>query len=87
MNPIEAVTSVLRNYAKFSGRAQRSEFLWLFLFTVALLLVIGYTLDLRGIGWIIAACITCAVMVLILSFPGTRGPNRYGSDPLEPAAA
>ena len=31
MNPIEAVTSVLRNYAKFSGRAQRSEFSWFFL--------------------------------------------------------
>ena len=31
MNPIEAVTSVLRNYANFRGRAQRSEFSWFFL--------------------------------------------------------
>ena len=33
MNPIEAVTSVFRNYANFSGRAQRSEFWWFVLFS------------------------------------------------------
>ena len=34
MNPIAAVTSVLRNYVNFSGRAQRSEFWWFFLFSL-----------------------------------------------------
>ena len=33
MNPIAAVTSVLRNYVNLSGRAQRSEFWWFFLFS------------------------------------------------------
>ena len=33
MTPIEAVTSVFRNYANFNGRAQRSEFWWFVLFS------------------------------------------------------
>ena len=33
MNPIEAVTSVFRNFANFNGRAQRSEFWWFVLFS------------------------------------------------------
>ena len=34
MTPIEAVTSVFRNYANFNGRAQRSEFWWFVLFSL-----------------------------------------------------
>ena len=34
MNPIEAVSSVFRNYANFNGRARRSEFWWFVLFSV-----------------------------------------------------
>ena len=34
MNPIEALSSVFRNYANFKGRAQRSEFWWFTLFAV-----------------------------------------------------
>ena len=30
MGPVEAVRSVLRNYANFSGRARRSEYWWWF---------------------------------------------------------
>ena len=33
MNPIEAVSSVFRNYVNFNGRAQRSEFWWFVLFS------------------------------------------------------
>ena len=33
LNPIEAVTSVFRNYVNFNGRAQRSEFWWFVLFS------------------------------------------------------
>ena len=33
MNPIEAVSSVFRNFADFNGRAQRSEFWWFVLFS------------------------------------------------------
>ena len=34
MNPIEAVTSVFRNYINFSGRARRSELWWFVLFSL-----------------------------------------------------
>ena len=34
MNPIEAVSSVFRNYVNFNGRAQRSEFWWFVLFAL-----------------------------------------------------
>ena len=37
MGPIEAITSVLRNYANFSGRAQRSEFWWFWLASIVLI--------------------------------------------------
>ena len=56
MNPIAAVTSALRNYANFRGRAQRSEFWWFFLFAwifgyLTLFLVILPYLSLE-IAWI-----------------------------------
>ena len=34
MGPIESITSVLRNYANFNGRAQRSEFWWFSLVSI-----------------------------------------------------
>lgn len=34
MSPIAAVSSCLRNYAKFSGRAARAEFWWFILFCI-----------------------------------------------------
>ena len=49
MGPIEAVTSVFRNYINFSGRAGRPEFWWFTLFAVlstALLILVPF------LGWI-----------------------------------
>ena len=40
MNPIQAILSGFRNYAKFDGRASRSEYWWFYGFFVALLLAI-----------------------------------------------
>ena len=40
MNPLQAVISVLRNYANFEGRACRSEYWWFYLFFVVLLVAI-----------------------------------------------
>ena len=34
MNPLQSISSVFRNYANFSGRAQRSEFWWFALFSI-----------------------------------------------------
>lgn len=41
MGPITAVGSVLRQYARFSGRARRSEYWWWTLFTLAVFAVTG----------------------------------------------
>ena len=34
MGPIQAIASGFRNYARFSGRSSRSEFLWFFAFVI-----------------------------------------------------
>ncbi len=44
MGPIEAITSVLRNYANFNGRAQRSEFWW-FTLIVGLFYIVALSVD------------------------------------------
>ena len=40
MNPIQAILSAFRNYGNVDGRASRSEYWWLFLFFVVLLVAI-----------------------------------------------
>ena len=44
MTFIEAVKHVLTNYAKFSGRARRSEYWYFFLFNFVVSLILGYIL-------------------------------------------
>ena len=39
--PVEAVSSVLKGYVKFSGRATRSEYWWFYLFWLILVVVTG----------------------------------------------
>lgn len=41
MNFGQAVSSCLRNYAVFSGRASRSEFWWFFLFQLLVMLAVS----------------------------------------------
>ena len=49
MNPIEAVTSVIRNFANFNGRAQRSEFWWFALFSFLSQIILGFIPFVGGI--------------------------------------
>ena len=39
--PVEAVSSVMKSYARFSGRATRSEYWWFYLFWIIAVLVTG----------------------------------------------
>ncbi|MEV1285527.1 DUF805 domain-containing protein [Micromonospora sp. NPDC049679] len=41
MSPVDAIKSVLSQYAGFGGRARRSEYWWFFLFTLILSIVAG----------------------------------------------
>lgn len=45
----------------------------------------------RDVGWsgwaatlVLIPVVRMAVSIMLLFYPGTRGPNRYGSDPLAP---
>jgi uncharacterized membrane protein YhaH (DUF805 family) len=40
LTPVEAISSVFRNYATFSGRARRSEFWWFALFQLVIYIVL-----------------------------------------------
>ena len=52
MGPVDAVRSVLRQYATFGGRARRSEYWWFALFTAALgLLCAALDVALFGSSW------------------------------------
>ena len=51
MNPIEAVSSVFRNYINFQGRARRSEFWWFALFSFFSQIVLNW---IPFIGWLYA---------------------------------
>ncbi len=164
MSFTESISTCFRKYIVFSGRAQRSEYWWFFLFTFAISVVLGiiaafasalqflewvfslavllpslavtarrlhdtnrsawWLLIWLGIilGWIIgfiAIAISVAIddpelleaepeewagafafiiiwgvvsvaggitMLILCALPGSRGPNRYGPDPLQPDA-
>lgn len=54
MNPIQSISSVFRNYANFSGRAQRSEFWWFTLFSF----IVQALLNLAPVvGWIFSLAV------------------------------
>ena len=42
LNPVEAVTSVFRNFVNFNGRARRSEFWWFVLFAFVSQLILNF---------------------------------------------
>jgi uncharacterized membrane protein YhaH (DUF805 family) len=50
MNFMDAVKSVYRNYATFSGRACRSELWWFFLFQIIVAIIIGFIEVPLGLG-------------------------------------
>ncbi|MDG1438016.1 MAG: DUF805 domain-containing protein [Emcibacteraceae bacterium] len=65
MNPMEAVSNVLSNFATFKGRACRSEFWWWWLFTVIIGVIIasGGEMNLYLIYWLIIFIPNLAVTV------------------------
>lgn len=117
----DAVKALYRNYAKFDGRASRSEYWWAFLyfFVIYVGLLIGTSIDTGAMGAILTFILSLAVLgtcipmiavavrrlhdydksgwIYLLSLipfvslyvlylyvqPGTRGPNRFGPDPLD----
>lgn len=117
MNPVEAISSVFRNYANFSGRAPRSEFWWFYLLSsvlVAILLLIAFAAEpivgmvflvivsvalilpslavmVRRLHdtnhsawwllWLLLSWIGGLVLLIVMTLPGTQGPNRYGPEP------
>lgn len=50
MNFAEAVSNVYRNYFNFSGRAQRSEYWWFFLFSIIVSVIITVVETALGLG-------------------------------------
>jgi uncharacterized membrane protein YhaH (DUF805 family) len=61
---IDAVMALYGNYAKFSGRASRSEYWWAFLYFILLYvgLLIGTSVDLGALG----SLLTLALSLLVL---------------------
>ena len=60
----DAVKALYRNYAKFDGRASRSEYWWAFLYFILLYagLLIGTSVDLGSLGTLL----TLALSLLVL---------------------
>ena len=123
MNFQQAVQSVFSNYAKFRGRAARSEFWWFQLFIVlggivaAVLdllansnvlggeplatlfylatIIPGLAVSVRRLHdtdssgwWLLLGLIPLIGMIVLIVWwclEGSRGYNRFGSDPLQPA--
>lgn len=119
MSFTEAIASVFRNYATFSGRAPRSEYWYFWLFSILLQIattildrvlfatsdlspltsLVGLALFLPSIAvgarrlhdidrtgwWLLISFTVIGIFVLLYWFcvRGTRGPNRFGADPLE----
>ena len=124
MGFIDAVKALYKNYAKFDGRASRSEYWWAFLYFMLIYacLLIGTLLEAGGLGAILTLILSLVVLgtfipmiavavrrlhdydksgwlyligllpivnlylVYLYVQPGTRGPNRFGSNPLESSA-
>ncbi len=67
MNMGQAITSCMRKYATFSGRASRSEFWWFYLFCVLLswgTQIVGYAL--ASISPVLAVLPLVVTLVLLL---------------------
>lgn len=66
---VTAVKSAFKNYAKFEGRASRSEFWWFYLFFVIVVFVLSFLTPLlgRAIGGLLS-------IILIIFYIGTIVP-------------
>ena len=64
MNPVqEAVTSVLRNYSNFSGRAARPEFWWFALAAFVVSVIVGWIPIIGQIVGVVLALLSLGVAV------------------------
>jgi uncharacterized membrane protein YhaH (DUF805 family) len=64
MSPAQAVETVLRRYADFSGRAGRAEYWWWWAALVATFIAIGILTSFVGAaGYVVAALVTLATFI------------------------
>jgi len=64
MSPAQAVETVLRRYADFSGRAGRAEYWWWWAALVATFIAIGMLTSFVGAaGYVVAALVTPATFI------------------------
>ena len=99
MNFQAAVQSGFSNYANFRGRACRSEFWWWQLFLVlagiAVTIIPDLAVTVRRLHdtdssgwWILLALIPLVGLIVLIVWwwqEGSKGYNRFGADPLQPA--
>ncbi len=93
---MEWLSLPLKRYADFAGRSRRKEY-WLFILGVGMLVVLAIFIPILALqvrrfhdqdksGWfVLFQFIPYAggtIMLVFMCIEGTRGPNRFGSDPV-----
>ena len=63
---MEAIKSGYSNYAKFNGRASRSEFWWFFLFYAVVIFIVNFIVDLTGLPIIISVLVWASFFLPML---------------------
>ena len=66
MSYIEAIKSGYSNYAKFNGRASRSEFWWFVLFYAVVILIVNQIVSLTGLPIIISVLVWASFVLPML---------------------
>ena len=66
MSYMEAIKSGYSNYAKFNGRASRSEFWWFFLFYAVVIFIVNFIVDLTGLPIIISVLVWASFVLPML---------------------
>ena len=66
MSYMEAIKSGFSNYAKFNGRASRSEFWWFFLFYAVVIFIVNFIVDLTGLPIIISVLVWASFVLPML---------------------
>ena len=66
MSYMEAIKSGYSNYAKFNGRASRSEFWWFFLFYAVVTFIVNFIVDRTGLPIIISVLVWASFVLPML---------------------
>lgn len=95
----QAITSCFKRYAKFEGRASRSEYWWFFLFygvgtnipLIGLIIMLAGLVPMIAVAWRRMHDINKSgwyslipIYSLVLAAQESEGPNQYGSAPAAP---